>query len=247
MKNEEHPQLCADYTFETFATGKENKTAFETAYKAAENLEKVRSPLLLCGKNGIGKTHLLQAIGNYIFAKMQDEHKIAYFTSEKFVAEFVSSYQNEKENEFTRQFANLDVFLLDDITFLEGKADIPIELFQTIATLIENTPLTVITIDKPINELNEFYAPLIDKFRKGLIVDLAMPNCDSRISILQNKMKSAGNNISQEAIEYMAKQEWSNVREMENYFAKLVGYSELSGKPLTVQLIKQSISSNPHK
>ncbi|MCQ2583143.1 MAG: chromosomal replication initiator protein DnaA [Treponema sp.] len=232
-----HPLLNEEFNFDTFIPGENSEFAYKAAIEVAKNPGKKFNPLLLYGGSGLGKTHLMQAIGNYI-NNNSDNLKIRYVTSETFLNEFTSSLASKKPNEFKDRYRNLDVLLLDDIHFLNGKEGLQEELFNTFNALYAKKALMVFTCDRPIKEIKNMKNRLVSRLANGLSVDLQPPNYETRVAILQKKQELMGTEFDSEIIDYIAKNIETNVRELENALNKIIGYSELIDKKLTLDIVK---------
>lgn len=254
-KRKNNPQLQDEYTFETYVVGEDNTYAYNAASAVARNpgSNSIYNPLLIYGGTGLGKTHLMQAIGNYIY--QNSDLKILYITGEGFMREFVEVVGLGQKNKdaFAKKYRNVDALLIDDIHTIERGAGTQDELFYTFEALINKKKQMVFTCDRPITEMK--MAPrLQSRFQKGLNVELHLPRYEELIAILQKKMtlKKAELkkeiNISDEIIELIVKNISSNVRDMEGALNKLMGYADLVNKPVTVEVAQRELKdifSNP--
>lgn len=243
-----HPLLQEEYTFETFIPGDNSNFAYNAALAVSKNPGKQYNPILFYGGSGLGKTHLMQSIGNYIFNNSQENLKICYVSAESFTNEFILSTKENKTTAFKNKYRNLDVLLLDDIHFLQNKDATQEELFYTFNALHEKHAQMVFTCDRPIKEIKNMAARLVSRLSNGLCIDLQPPNYETRVAILQKKMELLGKSINQEIIEYIAKNVESNVRELESALNKVLGYAELVGEnptlEITKSLLKDILDSN---
>lgn len=246
LESVHHPQLREDYTFSSFVPGTNSEYAYQASYAAAKNPGKVYNPILLYGGVGLGKTHLMQSIGNYIYAQKGDKCKICYIGAESFTNEFTSSIGNRTSDrksvdKFKNKYRNLDVLLLDDIHFLQDKEATQEELFHTFNALYDRNCQIVFTCDRPITELKGISDRLRSRFSRGLSIDLQPPNYETRKAILQKKLESKGKHIPDDVIDYIAKNVQTNVRDLESSLTKMLGYVELVGKELTVQIAQEQL------
>lgn len=236
-----HPQLLPNYTFETFIPGSNSDYAYNAAIAAAKNPGKVYNPILLYGGVGLGKTHLMESIGNYIYQEKGDSYKICYAPAETFTNEFTSSIVNKTTDKFKSKYRNLDVLLLDDIHFLQGKIQTQEELFHTFNALHDNNSQMVFTCDRPVTELKEMTDRLRSRFSNGLVVDLQPPDFETRHAILLKKLELMGKTIPDDVVAYIAKNVVTNVRDLESALTKMIGYSELINKNLTIEIAQQQL------
>ena len=209
------------YTFENFIIGASNEYATAAAIRAAENPGMVYNPLYLYGASGLGKTHLMHAIGNSI-KKNFPSKKILYVTSEKFMNDFIDNVRNKTPKNFRDIYRNADVLLLDDVQFLENKESTQEELFHTFNELHSMNKQMVFTGDKHPDKLLTLEDRLRTRFKSNLVIDITAPSLETRIAILKNKADSRGVYIDEEAIEYIASCVQSNVRELEGALLKVI-------------------------
>lgn len=253
ISEKKHPQLRGDFTFDTFVPGENSIYAYNACLAASKNPGKAYNPILIYGGVGLGKTHLMQALGNYIYEN-KEKVKIAYLSAENFTNEFtyalkISSPKNNAIDDFKRKYRNLDVLLLDDIQFLEGKDGTQEELFHTFNSIYDKNGQIVFTSDRPIKEIKGFTERISSRFSRGLNVDLQPPNYENRLAIIQKKLELQGKSIPQDVIEYIAKNCQTNVRDIEACITKLIGYAELVGKTLTVEIAQNQLRdtiNNPY-
>lgn len=244
-----HPQLREDFIFETFVPGENSVYAYNASIAAAKNPGNAYNPILIYGGVGLGKTHLMQGIGNYIYQNNDSKMKIAYLSAESFTNEFTSSLKNQTIDIFKKKYRSLDVLLLDDIQFLEGKDGTQEELFHTFNSIYDRNGQIVFTSDRPIKEIKGFTERLSSRFSRGLNVDLQPPNYENRLAIIQKKLEIQQKQIPQDVIEYVAKNCQTNVRDIEACITKLIGYAELVGKTITVEIAQSQLRdtiNNPY-
>ena len=244
-----HPQLQEEYTFETYVVGEDNTYAFNAASAIARNPGKntIYNPLLIYGGTGLGKTHLMQAIGNYIH--QGSDLKILYITGEGFMREFVEvvGFGQKNKDAFAKKYRNVDALLIDDIHTIERGAGTQEELFYTFEALINKKKQMVFTCDRPITELKGMAPRLQSRFQWGLSVELHLPKYEELIAILKKKMAikkielKKDIAISDEIIELIIKNISSNVRDMEGALNKLMGYADLVNKPVTIEIAQRQL------
>lgn len=236
-----HPLLQEDFNFDSFIPGENSDFAYKASLAVAKNPGKQYNPILLYGGSGLGKTHLMEAIGNYIYQNNPENLKICYISAESFTNEFTSSLSSKKANDFKNKYRNLDVLLLDDIHFLSGKEATQEELFYTFNALSEKNAQMVFTCDRPIKEIQKMANRLVSRLSNGLCIDLQPPNYETRIAIIQKKLELLGKTMSPEIIEYIAKNVETNVRELETAIKKVLGYEELIGEATNIEVVKNQL------
>ena len=233
------PQLRDDYTFDNFIPGANTQYAYSAAKRASEKPgNNDYNPMLIYGGVGLGKTHLMQAIGHYIIDNNPDA-KICYISAESFTNEFIASTRKKTTDEFKKKYRNLDVLLLDDIQFLEGKEATQEELFHTFNAIYDKFGQLVFTCDRPIAEISGITKRLMTRFARGINLDLQPPDYETRRAILEQKITSRGKKVKSEIIDYIAQNVQSNVRDLESCMKKVVGYSELMEEELTLDIAKE--------
>ena len=217
-----NPQLC----FDNFVVGKNNQFAYSVCRAVLRSDANNRrfNPLFLYGGSGLGKTHLLQAIGNHVLRHEPDK-KVVYVQCEAFLNEFITSIQTKSFEPFRNKYRNCDYLLIDDIQFLQNKESTQEEFFHTFNTLFESGSQIVLTCDKPPQELNAMEQRLTTRFRSGVLVDIQAPDYETRLAILQNMAQQQGLEIREEILDYMARNICSNVRELGGALNKYAAYS----------------------
>ena len=248
-KKKNNPQLQEEYTFDSYVVGEINSYAFNAASAVARNPgnSKIYNPLLIYGGTGLGKTHLMQAIGHYIY--QNSDLKILYITGEGFMREFVETMQPHIKNKdaFAKKYRNVDALLIDDIHTIERGAGTQDELFYTFEALYNKKKQMVFTCDRPITELKGMAPRLQSRFQWGLSVELHLPKYEELIAILKKKMLLKQMElkkdivISDEIIELIIKNISSNVRDMEGALNKLMGYADLVNKPVTMEIAQREL------
>lgn len=237
-KKKKYPLLQEEYTFDTFIPGDNSNFAYNASIAVSKNPGRQYNPILLYGGSGLGKTHLMQAIGNYIYQNNDDKLKICYVSAESFTNEFLDSLKTKKTNEFKNKYRNLDVLLLDDIHFLQNKEQTQEELFYTFNALNERHSQMVFTCDRPIKEIKNMANRLVSRLSNGLCIDLQPPNYETRVAILQKKMELLGKTLNSDIVDYIAKSVETNVRELEAALNKVFGYADLVGKNPNLDTVK---------
>lgn len=236
-----HPQLREEYTFESFVPGENSEFLYNACLAIAKNPGIKWNPLLIYGGVGLGKTHLMQSIGNYLYKERNGNIKICYISAENFTNEFTNSIREGTTDKFKAKYRKLDLLLLDDIHFLQDKEATQEELFHTFEALDGNKSQMVFTCDRPITELKGIEDRLRTRFTHGLSIDLIPPNYETRRAILQKKLNILEKNIPADVVDYIAKYVQTNVRDLESCMQKIVGYAELLSKPLTIEIAQKQL------
>ncbi len=230
-----HPDLRDDYTFDTFIPGENSIYAYNAAMAASKNPGNAYNPILIYGGVGLGKTHLMQSIGNYIYNE-NPKSKIAFISAENFTNEFTNSIYTKTTEAFKKKYRNVDVLMIDDIHFLQDKKQTQEELFHTFEAIWNKKGQIVFTCDRPVSELKGFAERLQSRFQRGLNANLQPPDFETKIAIINKKLEILNKNISQDVIEFVAKNCQTNVRDLEASLTKLLSYSELCNKNVTVEM-----------
>ena len=240
IERKPHIQLRQDYDFDGFVIGNNNSFAASAAQAIGTNPGGAYNPFLIYGGVGLGKTHLMQAIGNSIHYNLSDK-KVVYITAETFINEFIHSIKSETQSQFKNKYRNVDVLLIDDIHDLQNKKETQEELFHTFNALYDAKKQLVFTCDRPPSELRNFTDRLKSRFERGLNVDLQPPNFETRYAILRKKLETLANPIPEEVLELIAKNVTTNVRDLESSLTKMAAYAELVGKKITVDVAQQQL------
>ncbi|WP_163539645.1 chromosomal replication initiator protein DnaA [Gracilibacillus sp. YIM 98692] len=232
--------LNEKYTFETFVIGSGNRFAHAASLAVAEAPAKAYNPLFIYGGVGLGKTHLMHAIGHYVLDH-NPSAKVVYLSSEKFTNEFINSIRDNKAVNFRNKYRNVDVLLIDDIQFLAGKEQTQEEFFHTFNTLHEENKQIIISSDRPPKEIPTLEDRLRSRFEWGLITDITPPDLETRIAILRKKAKAEGLDIPNEVMLYIANQIDTNIRELEGALIRVVAYSSLINEDIDASLAAEAL------
>jgi len=238
-----HHQLRQDYDFSNFVIGNNNFFAASAAQAIGLNPGGAYNPFLIYGGVGLGKTHLMQSIGNSIHYSLTNK-KVEYIAAETFINEFIHSIKSETQSQFKNKYRKVDVLLIDDIHDLQNKKETQEELFHTFNALYEAKKQLVFTCDRPPSELRNFADRLKSRFERGLNVDIQPPNFETRHAILRKKMESVSTNIPDEILELIAKNVTTNIRDLEASLTKIIAYAELVGRKITVEIAQRQLKGN---
>ncbi|MGC8595515.1 MAG: chromosomal replication initiator protein DnaA [Candidatus Kryptoniota bacterium] len=231
------------YTFENFIKGDSNQFARAAAYAVANNPAGTAfNPLVIYGGVGLGKTHLVQAIGNFARQSKKAE-RVLYISSERFTVDFVEAIQKDRANEFSNFYRSMDILIVDDIQFFAGKEKTQDNFFHTFNALHQSGKQIVLSSDRPPKELKDVDERLISRFTWGLTVDIQPPDLETRIAILKKKSEDDGINIPEDVIEYIAANVTSNIRELEGSLISILAKASLSNREISVELAKEVIKS----
>ena len=233
--------LNSNYTFDTFVVGNNNSFAHAAALAVAEAPGSSYNPLFLYGGVGLGKTHLMHAIGNEIL-RSNKSSKVLYVTSERFTNEFIDAIKNNKMENFRNKYRTIDVLLIDDIQFIVGKERIQEEFFHTFNTLYESKKQIILSSDKPPRDIQLLEDRLKSRFEWGLIVDISLPDYETRFAILRKKAEAEHIIIDDEILSNIAMRIDTNVRELEGVLNKLIAYSSLTHSPITMESAEKHIN-----
>ena len=243
--SENYSNSCLNprYTFDSFVVGNNNKFAHAAALAVSASPATTYNPLFIYGGVGLGKTHLMQAIGNKI---VQDnpKAKILYVTSEKFINDLVNSIKdaNYKNELFRNKYRNIDVLLIDDIQFIAGKKRVQEEFFHTFNTLHENGKQIVISSDKPPRDIPLLEERLKSRFEWGILADISMPDYETRLAILRKKVQTENIIIDDYILSVIATKVDSNIRELEGAIKKIVAYASLTHSPITIEMAEKALN-----
>lgn len=228
------------FTFDNFVTGKANQLARAAALQIAENPGTAYNPLFIYGGVGLGKTHLIQAIGNLV-KENDNKAKISYLHAERYVSDVVHAYRHKSFDEFKRYYHSLDLLLIDDIQFFSGKTRTQEEFFYAFNALIESHKQVIITCDTVPKKISGMEDRLTSRFGWGLTVEIEPPELEMRVAILLKKAAADKIDLSSEVAFFIAKQIRSNVRELEGGLKRVIAYSLFTGNPITIDLAKEAL------
>ena len=224
-------------TFDTFVVGNNNNFAYAAALAVAQAPGKSYNPLFLYGGVGLGKTHLLHAIGQHV-AVHKKGARVAYLSSEKFTNEYIDGIQNNQLARFRKKYRQTDVLLIDDIQFLAGKERIQEEFFHTFNALHEGHKQIVLTCDRPASEIQNLEHRLVSRFEWGLVTDLQPPDVEMRLAILQKKAEIMGVQLPEEIMNFLANRIRANIRRLEGALIRVASYAALTGKKLSLEMVE---------
>ncbi|QGU00905.1 Chromosomal replication initiator protein DnaA [Corynebacterium kalinowskii] len=227
--------LNPKYTFENFVIGSSNRFPVAAAVAVSESLAQAYNPLFIWGGSGLGKTHLLHAIGNYAKV-LQPGLRVRYVSSEEFTNDYINSVRDDRQEKFKRNYRNLDVLMVDDIQFLEGKEGTQEEFFHTFNALHQADKQIVLSSDRPPKELTTLTDRLRTRFKAGLITDIQPPDLETRMAILSKKAQSEGTVVDHEVLELIASRFETSIRELEGALIRVTAYSSLIKEPIDLKM-----------
>lgn len=237
----ERTNLRRRYVFETFVKGKCNELAYAAAEAVAESPGRTNdNPLFLYGGVGLGKTHLMHSIGNFVVDQYPDA-KVLYVTSETFTSEFVAAIREDRKDEFKEKYRECDLLLMDDIQFLEGKVETQEELFHTFNTLYNDNRQIVLSSDQPPKELTALEARLTSRFAMGLVADITIPDYETRAAILEKKLHQEQLNLDQTVKDFITRNVVSNIRDLEGALNKITAYARLTNAQISLALAEHAL------
>jgi len=229
-------RLNPKYMFETFVIGSSNRFAHAAAVAVAESPAKAYNPLFIYGGSGLGKTHLLHAIGHYA-TNLGNARFVRYVSTEEFTNDFINSLRDDKTQAFQRRYRDVDILLIDDIQFLESRERTQEEFFHTFNSLYEAGSQIAMSSDRPPRDIATLEARLRSRFEWGLITDIQPPDLETRIAILRKKVKTDGIHVPDtQVLTFIASRVSTNIRELEGALTRVVAFSSLTGRPMTVEL-----------
>ncbi|EEG76921.1 chromosomal replication initiator protein DnaA [Dethiobacter alkaliphilus] len=245
LKQVEEPKLSSSwlnpkYTFDTFVIGNSNRFAHAASLAVSEAPARAYNPLFIYGGVGLGKTHLMHAIGHHVLENIPS-YRVLYISSEKFTNEFINSIRDNKTVDFRNKYRNIDVLLIDDIQFLAGKEQTQEEFFHTFNALHENNKQIIISSDRPPKEIPTLEDRLRSRFEWGLITDIQSPDLETRIAILRKKAHSEKITVANDVMLYIANNIVTNIRELEGAFIRVIAYSSLTNRNIDVSLAEEAL------
>ena len=232
-------QINSRYSFNNFVVGASNRMAHAACMAVAENPARAYNPLFLYGGVGLGKTHMLHAIGN---TAQNNGLRVLYVSSEEFTNDLINAIRTHNTQAFRERYRSMDVLLIDDIQFIAGKESTQEEFFHTFNTLHGQDKQLVISSDRPPKAMNTLEERLRSRFEWGLIVDIQPPDLETRIAVLRSKAERTGRQVPSEILDSIARQIQSNIRELEGALTRVLAYSELIGQPLSMQLVNVALA-----
>ena len=239
-------KLNPRYTFDTFVVGSNNSFAHAAALAVAQAPAKAYNPFFLYGGVGLGKTHLMQAIG-HCAASANKSVKVCYITCEQFTNEFIQAVQTHTMTKFRKQYRQVDVLLIDDIQFLAGKEQTQEEFFHTFNSLSDSHKQIVLSSDRPAAEIANLESRLVSRFEWGLVTELQMPALETRIAILKKKAALLDVKVPERALEYLAERIRTNIRRLEGALIRVASYASLTGKEITIDLLETLLRDALHE
>src|SRR2546430_4057506 len=225
-------------TFESFVIGPNNEIAHAASLAVAQAPARTYNPLFIYGGVGLGKTHLMQAIGQYVLAKKKNNMKVIYLSSELFINEFIDAIQNNNLVKFRKRYRQADLLCIDDIQFLGGKERSQEEFFHTFNTLFDGHKQIVLSSDRPASEISNLQHRLVSRFEWGLTAELQPPAIETRLAILRKKARGMQIKMGDEVFEFIANRIRSNVRRLEGALMRAASFASLSGKELTQEVVE---------
>lgn len=230
--------LNPNYTFDSYVVGPANQFAHAAAMAAANSPSRTYNPLFIYGGVGLGKTHLMQAIGNHMASK-KPRAKICYITCETFTNEYIDALQNNSVSAFRKKYRKIDMLMIDDIQFLDGKARLQEEFFHTFNTLFESHKQIVLTSDRTPSEMAGLAPRLISRFEWGLVTELGKPDVETRTAILRKKAELLNLNVDLQLIDYLAERVSSNIRSLEGALIRVATFMSLTNQNVDVQKVEE--------
>jgi len=227
------------YTFDSFVVGSSNRFTHAASMAVCDSPAKEYNPLFIYGGVGLGKTHLMHAIGQKVLQKFP-KHKVLYISSEEFTNQLIGAIQNRSMPKFRERYRHVDVLLIDDIQFIAGKDSTQEEFFHTFNALHDSHKQIVVSSDRPPKEIPSLEERLVSRFEWGLVADVKPPDFETRVAILKKKLEAAGTTaLPNDVLHFLAASIKSNIRELEGGLIRVVAYAKLSGKEVSLELVKE--------
>ena len=239
-QNELKSYLNSNYTFDSFVVGPSNEFAHAACYCVAEKSISLYNPLFLYGGVGLGKTHLMHAIGNQVLATNPDK-KVMYVSSEKFTTDLINAIRDEKTEQFRKKYRTMDILMVDDVQFFCGKETTQEEFFHTFNELFNSGKQIILSSDRPPKDLENLEDRLVNRFSSGLTASIQLPELETRIAILKKKAQQYNIYLKDEIYQYIASNITTNIREMEGTMKKLFSYHQLMKKEITLSLVEEAM------
>ena len=240
--------LNAKYTFDSFVVGSSNSFAHAAALAVAESPSRAYNPLFIYGGVGLGKTHLMQAIGQYVISR---KVSVCYISSETFTNDYIDALQKKALVQFRKKYRSIDLLLIDDVQFLAGKERMQEEFFHTFNALFENHKQIVLTCDRPASVISGLEQRLVSRFEWGLVTELELPDVETRIAILRKKQAELNLSLPDNVIVYIAEHVRSNIRRLEGALIRVASYASLTGKETTIEsleyLLRDTLDQEQHE
>jgi chromosomal replication initiator protein len=240
--------LNAKYTFDSFVVGSSNSFAHAAALAVAESPARAYNPLFIYGGVGLGKTHLMQAIGQYVVPR---KVSVCYISSETFTNDYIDALQKKALVQFRKKYRGIDLLLIDDVQFLAGKERMQEEFFHTFNALFENHKQIVLTCDRPASVISGLEQRLVSRFEWGLVTELELPDVETRIAILRKKQAELNLSLPDDVIAYIAEHVRSNIRRLEGALIRVASYASLTGKETTIEsleyLLRDTLDQEQHE
>ncbi len=234
--------LNKSYTFETFIVGKNNELAHAAGMGVAKNPGTQYNPLFIYGGVGLGKTHLMHAVGNKLIAS-NPRMRVLYTTSEKFTNDYVEAVRHKKMDDFKKRYRQVDMLLIDDIQFIAGKEQTQEEFFHTFNELRDKGKQIIMTADRLPKDIPAIEQRLVSRFEWGMVADISAPSYETRIAILKTKLAKSGIRLNDEVVEYIAENIVNNIRELEGAMNKIIVYQQIENGPINLSEVKELLTN----
>ncbi len=234
--------LNKSYTFETFIVGKNNELAHAASQGVSKNPGSQYNPLFIYGGVGLGKTHLMHAVGNKLIAN-NPRARVLYATSEKFTSDYIDALRQKKMDDFKKRYRQVDMLLIDDIQFIAGKEQTQEEFFHTFNELRDKGKQIILTADRLPKDIPAIEQRLVSRFEWGMVADVGAPSLETRIAILKTKLAKSGINLDNDIIQYVAENVVNNIRELEGALNKIIVYQQIENGPISFDEVKELLAS----